>query len=523
MKRLFYYSGYRLTVFHWINGKFAGNYYFDPTEAGREEFSHYLEKTPRVPSRVLIDVIEEDFRIETIPHTFGADRKALVQRQIDRFFRNSGDFVWHECQGREKTGRRDDRLLMAALTNPNMLRPWLALIGAANVAVRGIWSLPLLSTKILPRLGAKSGNVFLISQQVSSNIRLSHFKDGKLISSRSTTINLEGTDYGHFVAEQVEQTARFLANKRSIGFDEAINIHIIVPEEYFDSVSTTCVSAHLRSFIIHHTHDVEKKVETQGITGPYGNGIFAQLCSDDQISRGHYGGKPDFAIYNTWLVGKALLGAAITLTVGSVLLASWIYFDNLRMQTDNRESGRQIADLNGQYQKHLQKLEPVLAKTGIMKASVDLSERINANKQISPQQFMVRFSNIFSSRRFDLLHITEIKWQAVAASNPGDESANLPTANVPVHLQASVQHQATIKGRVLVSADNIRDAVNQVNQLVDYLREDKQIKSVQLIKLPVDTRSSGHMSLQTGSNVAADATNDSGEFILNVLMAGEST
>lgn len=520
MKRLFYYSGYRLTVFHWINGKFAGNYYFDPTDTGREEFSHYLKKTPPVPSRVLVDVIEEDFRIESIPHVYGADRKALVQRQIERYFRSSGRYVCHLFHSRDTSGRRDDRVLLVALTNPEMLRPWLSQIAEADVPVRGIWSLPLLSTKILPRLNAKSGNVFLISQQVSSNIRLSHFKDGKLVSSRSTTINLDGTDYGHFIADQIEQTARFLANKRSIAFDEALNIHIITPDKYFDSVSTICVSAHLRNITVHRTREVEKKVATQGVTGPYGNGIFAQLCTDDRYSRGHYGGTPDFAIYNRYLMGKALLGSAIALTVGSILLATWLYIDTQRMQTETREFGRQTADINHQYQTQLQKLEPILAKTGLMKASVDLAERIDVNRKISPQHFMVRFSEIFSSSRFNLLQIAEIEWQAVASTSESSE----PNADVPVHLQSTaLLHQVIIKGRVPVTADNIRDAVNQVNQLVEYLREDKQIQSVQVNKLPVDTRSSGQLSLQTGSKTTTEAIPDAGEFILSIVMKGASS
>jgi hypothetical protein len=519
MKRLFYYSGYRLTVFHWVNGKFAGNYYFDPTDAGRDEFSHYLKKTPAVPARILVDVIEEDFRIETIPHTYGSDHKALVQRQIERYFRSSGRYVWHEFHGRETSGRRDDRVLLSALTNPDMLRPWLKQIAEAEVPVRGIWSLPLLSEKILSRLDAKSGNVFLISQQVSSNIRLSHFKDGKLISSRSTTINLEGTDYGHFITDQIEQTARYLANKRSIGFDEAINIHIIAPGDYFDSVSATCVSAHLRNITVHRTRDVEKKVATQGITGPYGNGIFAQLCSDDYFTRGHYGGTPDFANYNRYLMGKALLGSAVALILGAVLLASWLYFDKQRMQSESREFGRQTADINSQYQKQLQKLEPVLAKTGLMKASVDLAERIDANRKISPQHFMVHFSDILGSSRFNLLQVAEIEWQAVAATGENAE----PNTEIPVHLQPAVLHQATIKGRVAVTADNIRDAVNQINQLVEYLRADKQVQNVQLKKLPVDTRSTGTLSLQTGSTAAAGATAEGGEFILTVTMKGSTT
>ncbi|HEX5637717.1 MAG TPA: hypothetical protein VFY78_11555, partial [Gammaproteobacteria bacterium] len=374
----------------------------------------------------------------------------------------------------------------------------------------------ILSTKILPRLHAKSGNVFLISQQVSSNIRLTHFKNGKLVSSRSTTINLDGTNYGHFISDQIEQTARFLANKRSIAFDETLNIHIITPDEYFDSVSASCVSAHLRNITIHRTRDVEKKVATQGVAGPYGNGIFAQICIDDRFTRGHYGGTPDFAIYNRYLMGKTLLGSAVALTIGSILLATWLYFDTGRMQTEIRDFGLQTADINQQYQSQLQKLEPILAKTGLMKASVDLAERIEANKQISPQQFMVHISSILSGRQFELLHVTEITWNAAAVA---DENGEI-NESVTKHLQPVLQHQAFIKGNVLVTADNIRDAVNQINQLAEQLRSDKKIQNVQIKQLPVDTRSIGRLSLETGSSARAENSLDSGTFILSVSMRG---
>ena len=79
---------------------------------------------------------------------------------------------------------------------------------------------------------------------------------------------------------------------------------------------------------------------------------------------------------------------------------------------------------------------------------------------------------------------------------------------------------ASINGRVSVTADNIRDAVNQINQLAEHLRADKQILNVQIKKLPVDTRSIGRLSLETGSSTRADDAPDAGTFILSVSMRG---
>ena len=105
MKRLFYFTGYRLSVLHWKGKRLIGHSSFEPTETGLNQFRNYLLQTANISSKFLVDVIEEDFRNEKIPHVGSKDRSAVIGRLIDRYYRSSQDDGYHELIGREKEGR----------------------------------------------------------------------------------------------------------------------------------------------------------------------------------------------------------------------------------------------------------------------------------------------------------------------------------------------------------------------------------------------------------------------------------
>ena len=189
MKRILYFTGHRLTAFHWKGKKLTGSCSFEPDNDGYEKFERYLASSIKTPVKFLVDVIEEDFRIESAPHVYGNDRKAVISRMLDRFYKASKQYTYYEVLDRQKTGRRDDNVLLGAMTNPQLVEPWVKIIEENEVPLSGIWSLPLVSQHLLPCIGAKKGCVLLVSQQVNSNLRQTFFRDGKMLSSRQSVVN----------------------------------------------------------------------------------------------------------------------------------------------------------------------------------------------------------------------------------------------------------------------------------------------------------------------------------------------
>ena len=109
---------------------------------------------------MLVDVVEEEYRHETIPHLYGPDRRAVLERKLAWFFRGT-PYSHVLPEGRETEGRRDDKVLLSAITNPELVQPWTRLCVQQKVPVAGIYSLAIVSTALLDRINVKSPNVLM--------------------------------------------------------------------------------------------------------------------------------------------------------------------------------------------------------------------------------------------------------------------------------------------------------------------------------------------------------------------------
>ena len=74
----------KLAVYHWANDSLGSSYLFDASAEGQEYFGRYLSEVHNDPVYVLLDTAAEEYRLDTIPQVFGADRKALIERKQDR-------------------------------------------------------------------------------------------------------------------------------------------------------------------------------------------------------------------------------------------------------------------------------------------------------------------------------------------------------------------------------------------------------------------------------------------------------
>ncbi|TXI74125.1 MAG: hypothetical protein E6Q43_04845, partial [Dokdonella sp.] len=186
-RRLLYLSAQQMTAYRRQRGILSEEASFAQTEAGLAEFASYLAGQRRAVFTLLANVGDEAFQVETIPFLRGADRSAIITRKLGQLFFNA-QLTTALSLGYEKSRRKDERILLAALTNPSFFAPWLAAMATAEAALAGLYSLPLLAPLFLKRLAIADEHCLLLTFQDQS-VRQTYLAHGKLQFSRLTPLH----------------------------------------------------------------------------------------------------------------------------------------------------------------------------------------------------------------------------------------------------------------------------------------------------------------------------------------------
>jgi hypothetical protein len=485
-------------VFHWSRKKFAGAGSFESNDEGYEKFRQYLDSSEKTSTCLLLDVIEEDFRKEVIPHVYGKDRKAVISRLMDRYYRSSRQYTYCEIQQRQKHGRRDDEVLLAAITNPELVRNWIRIIESCDVPLSGILSLPLVSKHVLPLIGARKGHVLLVSQQVNSNLRQTFFKNGTMLSSRQSVINQDAaniTNIGKYARPEVERTLSFIRNQYQVDDNTVINVHILGSDAQLDSLESAFLSVTANHYHIHRLKDIDAKLGIKDVPDKFADSLFAWIALKKAGVTTHYGRKNEFVRFYYALASSALYAASVaTIIISSLMIESNIS-DGISLKESTSLLQKRTNEFRRVYLEKYQAYEELFSNARLMDAAVGMVDQIETNSQVSPLDFMIALSKLVSSQQIGRIYIDKIEWttKQVDQANNTNRGRNSSASDdvyktTDITSPSEVKHVAVVTGRIPVTSNNYRDTVNRINNIITTLSSSERIENVSAINLPVEVR-----------------------------------
>ncbi|MCF8150451.1 MAG: hypothetical protein K9K30_10455 [Burkholderiaceae bacterium] len=214
-KRILLLDGRMLTAHHWSGGRIKLEGEFSNEPVGLEAFSAYLKKYRSSLFYMLADIAEEGFQLEDLPYVQGGDRGALLQRRLGQYYYNTSLSAAISL-GRAKDGRRDEKLLFAALTRMEMFSPWLDTLRENESILAGVYSVPLVLAGCAPQLIGNGGPVLFVSQS-SGGVRQTFFDKGHLHFSRLSPLATNSLDeIGRTSANDSSKIFQYLVAQRQI-------------------------------------------------------------------------------------------------------------------------------------------------------------------------------------------------------------------------------------------------------------------------------------------------------------------
>lgn len=237
--RLLYLDAHKLSAYYWRQGNLRQEGCFEASSDGIAQFSTYLEQHGRDLFHLLANIGDEGYQSEDIPFLRGRDRQALLQRKLAQYF-FATPLTASISLGFGRDTRKNEKVLLTALTNPAAFEPWLAALERTGIALSGIYSLAQLGGALLTGLGIQASRCLLLSIQDKS-LRESFIVDGQTVFSRLTPlVDSSCAGIATAFANEAPKLQQYLLTQRLIGRDEAIPTLLLTPSAAQTAVRCAC-------------------------------------------------------------------------------------------------------------------------------------------------------------------------------------------------------------------------------------------------------------------------------------------
>lgn len=510
-KLLLYLTNDRLTAYTWERGALADGRAFDNDEAGREALSSHLAGAPEIPVYVLADLIEEDFQRENLPHVLGRTRHALVQRRLGQLYRDT-PYRQATLQGREKEGRKDDRALFSALTNAELITPWVDAILKQQAALAGIYSPTLLSAALVKKLDLASDHLLLVSFQ-SGGLRQSYFQGPYLKFSRLTPLaDHSPAAVAEIAVQEIAKTQQFLSSSRLLSYGKPLDVAILAPSEGLQQLQAACRDT---PALVHRFLALEDAAQRLGLKistrHPLGDQLFLGLLGRGTPA-GQYALPAQIRFFRLRQARIALYVLSVASLAGGLLWSGSSVLSSLEFHQQSQQLALETRTALTRQQAIMRSLPPTATSPANMKAAVDIDRMISRNAP-EPAALLGIVSRALDT--LPQIRINQLHWQVAegAAANdpanpqqpapqPGPGGAEPAPPAVLIGIPQQPHQNLLIEGEVVPFQNDYRAALESVRRLADELRKTRLLQ-VEITQSPLDIKPAAKLQGTAGTEDAA--------------------
>ncbi|MCL2635576.1 MAG: hypothetical protein FWD50_02960, partial [Betaproteobacteria bacterium] len=419
--RLFYLNTHRLTAYVWRQGRLHAEGSFTHSDDGLLAFSHYLARWRNSHFALLANVAEEDHVLETIPFLSRGDRQALIARKISQHFMGS-PLATAFSLGYEKTRRKNEKLLLSALTNPAHFEPWLKRIADAEAPLSGIYTVAQLGGQLLKKLDGERQGCLLLTMQDHS-IRESYLRDDQTLFSRMAPISDSSiAGIASSFAAEAGKLQQYLIGQRLISRDDHLPALIVAYPPAVPAITKACQGHDNLGFTIVDSHLAARKLGLK--TLPEDNRcdlLYLQLLASDP-PRQQFAGAGHRHDYQVDRLRRGILAAGLITLLGGLLLTAhnaWTAYE-LRRETLALQASE--SELEERYGKIAATFPQLGIDNDTLRRLTDQYAALSQQRR-HPEQALRRLGQTLE--RMPAIILDRIEWR-IGRDVPGSASGKAP-------------------------------------------------------------------------------------------------
>lgn len=505
-------------------GKVGALERFANDETGLAAFRDYAAASAGTPAFILVDATEEDYRFETLPHASGSDRDQMVERKLRQYYRSS-PYCMAQLVGRDSTKRRDDRFLFCALTNPDVVTPWLDTLAALKQPVGGVYLLPLVLRRLVPDIAPKVANLITVGV-MPSGIRLAFFRDGAFRLSRLSRADLSAETLPRAITEEISNTRLYLHALRAATLDEPVTVALLDLNGQLSTVKQQVATdiPGVACELINGEVIAEKIKLDAGNIAADPEIAYLQLLADRMPSSNL--AKPDITLgYRRLRIKQNLYAASIAAGIAGLCWSGFNLSQQFTLNGERDDVVRQTARVNAEYEAATRQFPSAPTSAENLRRTTELAEKLRASDK-TPLAFLASLSRALGPDAD--LAVVEVLWQHSPNEIAGPDRGNYqpqaggaappPPPPPPVPGAGGSRKQSgLLSGEIRNFRGDYRNAINRINALAERLRGDPSVEEVRVVQLPLNVSPGLAIS---GSTSDVPAQGGSTEFKLIVVMKG---
>lgn len=488
----------------WRAGKLQAHQIFLNDDAGHQSFSVFLAQFSEIPVYLIADAVEEDYRLESVPHTSGAAKRELINRKLNQFYRGL-EYRTAHFVSRATDKRKDDKFLFVALNNDDFLQDWIAAIQSVEVQLVGIYLLPMLSQKLAQQLKLISPHV-LLCEKLSSGLRQTYLHNGSIHMSRLVpNLPKEVSKLGYFYLDEIEKTRLYLISQRSITRETLLELWLVSVDNSTQEISQGITQ---ESGLVSSDVNLGQFAAKQGLSIDLLQKM-PELMHMQQIASGYLvNNLAPAALTKQYQFGKikqSIKLAAVILATLGLCAAAFQLNEGHRHHLELTQVTQETLVQQQRYDEVAKNFPVTPIGAENLKTAVEL-DRVIASFPKSPRRMMQVVSTALekasqeksSQGNLANVQLNRLHWVLTndISLSDDDKLSVQTTANPQSTTSASLNTDPTklyelgfVNAEISNFTGDYRGALNTVNHLVENLKADNRVDMVELLQAPVNMSS----------------------------------